>query len=83
MAPLINDGDIVAVDCAQTDPEQLSGKLVVTWQRETGLVLSRFLFVNGTHLLGGQNDEFKEVAPGRKRDWSIIGRALWWISGAP
>jgi transcriptional regulator with XRE-family HTH domain len=51
MAPLINDDDIVAVDRSATDPGELSGKIVVTWQRESGLTLSRFLLVNGTQVL--------------------------------
>jgi SOS-response transcriptional repressor LexA len=83
MGPLINDGDIVAVDCAQNDPEQLSGKIVVTWQRETGLILSRFLLVNGTQLLGSESGEYEPVSLGKNRNWRIIGRVLWWVRRAP
>jgi SOS-response transcriptional repressor LexA len=83
MSPLINDGDIVAVDCAQTDPKQLSGKIVVTWQHENGLVLSRFLLVNGTQLLESENREYEAVPLGKNRNWRIIGRVLWWIRQAP
>jgi SOS-response transcriptional repressor LexA/DNA-binding XRE family transcriptional regulator len=83
MEPLINDGDIVAVDCAQTDPAQLSGKIVVTWQQETGLVLSRFLFVNGAQLLEGENRVYEPVPLGKSRNWRIIGRVLWWVRRAP
>jgi SOS-response transcriptional repressor LexA len=83
MSPLINDGDIVAVDCAQTNPEQLSGKIVVTWQQQRGLVLSRFLLVNGTQLLESENREFEPVPLGKNRNWRIIGRVLWWVHRAP
>ena len=37
MSPLINDGDIVAVDGSQTNPEELNRKIVVAWHRESGL----------------------------------------------
>jgi SOS-response transcriptional repressor LexA len=83
MSPLINDGDIVAVDCAQTNPEQLSGKIVVTWQQPRGLVLSRFLLVNGTQLLESENREYEPVPLGKNRNWRIIGRVLWWVHQAP
>jgi SOS-response transcriptional repressor LexA len=83
MSPLISDGDIVAVDCSQTDPKELTGKIVVSWQQEHGLVLSRFLFVNGTQLLESENREYAPVALGRNRNWRIIGRVLWWIRKAP
>jgi SOS-response transcriptional repressor LexA/DNA-binding XRE family transcriptional regulator len=83
MSPMINDGDIVAVDCAQTDPKQLTGKIIVTWQEEQGLVLSRFLLVNGTQLLESENRQYEPVPLGKNRNWRIIGRVLWWIRKAP
>ncbi len=83
MSPLIDEDDIVAVDRAETDPTQLSGKIVVTWQRDTGLTLSRFLMVNGVQLLESENREYKPVKLGKNRNWRIIGRVLWWIRKAP
>jgi SOS-response transcriptional repressor LexA/DNA-binding XRE family transcriptional regulator len=83
MSPMINDGDIVAVDCAQTDPKTLTGKIVVTWQQDNGLVLSRFLLVNGTSLLESENREYEAVPLGKNRNWRSIGRVLWWIRKAP
>jgi SOS-response transcriptional repressor LexA len=83
MSPLISENDIVAVDCAQTDPKQLSGKIIVTWQEDQGLVLSRFLLVNGTQLLESENREYEPVKLGKNRNWRIIGRVLWWIRKAP
>jgi phage repressor protein C with HTH and peptisase S24 domain len=82
MAPLINDGDIVAVDCAQTDPKQLSGKIVVTWQPQRGLMLSRFLLVNGTQMLESENRSYQPVPRLKNRNWRIVGRVLWWIRKA-
>jgi phage repressor protein C with HTH and peptisase S24 domain len=82
MDPLINDGDIVAVDCAQTDPKQLSGKIVVTWQPQRGLMLSRFLLVNGTQMLESENRSYQPVPRLKNRNWRIVGRVLWWIRKA-
>jgi phage repressor protein C with HTH and peptisase S24 domain len=79
MAPLIHEGDIVAVDSAQTDPKKLSGKIALAWQQERGLMLSRFLLVNGTQLLESENLEYKPVAGKKNRNWRIVGRVLWWI----
>jgi phage repressor protein C with HTH and peptisase S24 domain len=83
MAPLINDGDIVAVDRSDTNPVDLSGKIVVTWQRENGLTLSRFLLVNGVQLLESENRDYEAVKLGKNRGWRIIGKVLWWIRHAP
>ncbi len=82
MAPLINEGDIVAVDCAQTDPKQLSGKIVVTWQEKSGLLLSRFLLVDGTPMLESENLSYQPVPLKKNRNWRIVGRVLWWIRKA-
>jgi len=73
----------VAVDCAQTDPKQLTGKIIVTWQQDNGLVLSHFLLVNGTSLLESENRDYEAVRLGKNRNWRIIGRVLWWIRKAP
>jgi SOS-response transcriptional repressor LexA len=83
MSPLINDDDIVAVDRSEVDPGDLSGKIVVSWQRENGLTLSRFLLVNGVQLLESENSEYEPVKLGKNRSWRIIGKVLWWIRKAP
>jgi phage repressor protein C with HTH and peptisase S24 domain len=83
MSPLINEDDIVAVDHSVTDPSELSGKIVVTWQRENGLTLSRFLLVNGVQLLESENRDYEAVKLGKNRSWRIIGKVLWWIRKAP
>ena len=83
MSPLINDDDIVVVDCAETDPALLSGKIVVTWQRDNGLTLSRFLLVNGVQLLESEDRKFGAIKLGKNRNWRIIGKVLWSIRKAP
>jgi SOS-response transcriptional repressor LexA len=83
MSPLINDDDIVAVDRSATNPSELSGKIVVTWQRESGLTLSRFLLVNGVQLLESENRDYEAVKLGKNRNWRIMGKVLWWVRQAP
>jgi hypothetical protein len=83
MSPLINEDDIVAVDRAVTNPAELSGKIVVTWQRDNGLTLSRFLLVNGVQLLESENRDYEAVKLGKNRSWRIVGKVLWWIRKAP
>ena len=83
MSPLINDGDIIAVDCSQLDPNELSGKIVVAWHRENGLSLSRFLLANGVQLLESENRDYQPVILSKDRNWRLVGKVLWWIQQAP
>jgi Peptidase S24-like len=83
MSPLIDDGDIVALDCAQSDPGELNGKIVVAWHPEHGLSLSRFLRIDGLQLLESQNREYEPIVFGKDRNWRLVGKVLWWIRSAP
>jgi phage repressor protein C with HTH and peptisase S24 domain/DNA-binding XRE family transcriptional regulator len=83
MSPLINDGDIVAVDGSQTNPEELSRKIVVAWHREKGLSLARFISADGVHLLESENRDYGPITVEKDRKWQIIGKVLWWIRRAP
>jgi SOS-response transcriptional repressor LexA len=83
MSPLINDGDIVAVDASQTDPKALNGKIIVAWHRENGLALARFVLAEGVHLLESENREYSPVTMDKSRKWQIVGRVLWWIRKGP
>ena len=83
MSPVINNGDIVAVDSSQSDPAQLSGKIVVAWHRQHGLALSRFLQIKGMQLLDSENHAYEPVSMGKDRSWRIVGKVLWWVSKAP
>jgi transcriptional regulator with XRE-family HTH domain len=42
MAPLIQDGFVVAVDSSDTDVSKLHGKVVIAWHKDKGLTISRF-----------------------------------------
>jgi phage repressor protein C with HTH and peptisase S24 domain len=83
MSPLIADGDIVAVDYSQTNPTDLSGKIVVAWHREHGLSLHRFLLVQGVQMLDSENRDFPPIVLEKDCNWRIIGKVLWWIHKAP
>jgi peptidase S24-like protein/helix-turn-helix protein len=83
MTPLIEDGDIVALDSSQTDPGELNRKIVVAWHPEHGLSLSRFLRIEGLQLLESENREYEPIVFGRDRNWRLVGKVLWWIRLAP
>jgi hypothetical protein len=83
MSTSINDGDIVAVDSSQTDPSNLSGKIVVAWHGDHGLSLARSRRIDGMQLLESENRDYEPVTFGKDRNWRIIGRVLWWIRQAP
>jgi DNA-binding XRE family transcriptional regulator len=83
MSPLINDGDVVAVDASQTNPEELNRKIVVAWHRQNGLSLARFISADGVHLLESENREYGPVTVDRDRNWQIVGKVLWWIRKGP
>jgi len=83
MSPLINDGDVVAVDASQTNPKELNHKIVVAWHRENGLALARFVFAEGVQLLESENREYSPVTVDKDRKWQIVGKVLWWIRKAP
>jgi len=83
MSPLINDGDIVAVDASQTNPKELSQKIVVAWHRQEGLALARFLSADGVHLLESENRDYGPITVEKDKNWQIFGKVLWWIRKGP
>lgn len=83
MSPLINNGDIVAVDGSQTNPKELNGKIVVAWHREGGLSLARFISADGVQLLESENRDYSPVTVEKDRKWQIVGKVLWWIRKGP
>jgi phage repressor protein C with HTH and peptisase S24 domain len=83
MSPLINDGDVVAVDGSQTDPKKLNGKIVVGWHRVNGLSLARLIVADGVQLLESENREYMPIPVEKDRQWQIIGRVLWWVRQGP
>jgi SOS-response transcriptional repressor LexA len=83
MSPVIYDGDIVAVDCSVTEISKLNGKIVVAWNRKSGLTLSRFLLLKGLQLLESESRDHEPIPLGKDRNWRIVGKVLWSIRRMP
>ena len=83
MAPLIQDGFVVAVDSSDTDVSKLHGKVVIAWHRDKGLTISRFRRYDHTDVLQPENNEYEAVTLSAGHSWKIVARVLWWIGKAP
>jgi SOS-response transcriptional repressor LexA len=83
MAPLIQDGYILAVDSSQNDQLQLNGKLVIAWHKDRGLAVSRFRRFDHTQVLEPENHGYESITLGAKQRWTILAKVLWWIAKAP
>jgi SOS-response transcriptional repressor LexA len=83
MSPGVNDGDLIAVDAALSDPDKLNGKLIVIAHREQGLLLGRFRALNGTQMLVSENREYEPLLLGTGRNWRIVGKVLWLFRQTP
>jgi SOS-response transcriptional repressor LexA len=84
MTPLIHDGHIVAVDSSQTAISKLDGKVVIAWNEQKGLTISRFRHYGDVSVLEPENREYKPVIFDPTKDgWRIAAKVLWWIGRAP
>jgi len=84
MAPTICDSYIVAVDSSQTNRANLDGKIVIAWEKDKGLTVSRFKRYGQTETLQPENPQYESVTLGHKNEkWKIVGRVLWWVGKAP
>ena len=83
MEPLIRDGDIAAVDSAQTDRTQLDGKIVIVTNEKKGLCASRLRRYPKFDVLESENRDYQSEILGKRSGWRIVARVLWWISVAP
>jgi SOS-response transcriptional repressor LexA len=82
MSPLILDGYIIAVDTSDTAHDGLIGKIVVAWNREKGLLVSRLIRFDETDVLVSDHREYVSVSLATESRWRIIGRVLWWTGRA-
>jgi phage repressor protein C with HTH and peptisase S24 domain len=82
MEPLIRNGDILAIDSFQTDRRELHGNIVVAVHEEKGMCVSRLRRYDGFEVLEAEDREFEPVVLNKNSGWRIIGKVLWWISGA-
>jgi SOS-response transcriptional repressor LexA len=83
MAPLIQDGFVVAVDSSDTDVNKLHGKVVIAWHKDRGLTISRFRRYDHTDVLQSENTAYEAVTLNARSSWKIVARVLWWIGKAP
>jgi len=60
MSPLISDG-ILVVDFAQNNIGELDGKVVIAWQKNRGLTVSRLKRYDHTIVLGSENAIYESV----------------------
>jgi SOS-response transcriptional repressor LexA/DNA-binding XRE family transcriptional regulator len=82
MAPLINDGYILAVDSSQHDHAKLEGDIVIAWNKNKGLTVSRLKRYGQTEVLQPENNDYEPVVLGGKDKWVILAKVLWWIGKA-
>ncbi len=83
MAPMIQDGYVVAVDSSQIDMNGLDGKIVIAWHKDLGLTISRLRLYDQTAVLVPENSEYAAVTITAKQPWKIVATVLWWIGKAP
>lgn len=79
MAPSIQDDNIIAVDASQGERTKLYGKIVIAWNKDEGLIVSRLQRFDGTELLMPDSREYERVSLRGDRGWRILGKVLWWI----
>lgn len=82
MAPLIHDGYILAVDSSQHDRGKLNGAIVIAWNKNKGLMVSRLERYGQTEVLQPENREYEPIVLDGKEKWMILARVLWWIGKA-
>src|SRR5438067_1747169 len=78
MAPIVGQGFIVAIDISITDPEQLQNALVAVFNRSNELLVRCLARYGETDVLIGE-DRQREPIRYNNRDWTIVGKILWWI----
>jgi SOS-response transcriptional repressor LexA len=83
MNPIIYDGFILIVDSSQTNRAQLDGKIVIAWNKDRGLTVSRFRRFHQTEVLQPENRDYESITLDRANKWKIIARVLWWVGKAP
>ena len=83
MRPLIYDGYILVVDSLQTDLSELNDKIVIAWNKEMGLMVSRLHHYDHTEVLQPENKDYESIVLNNKNKWTILAKVLWWVGTAP
>jgi len=79
MSPLILDGYIIAVDTIEIHHDKLVGQIVVAWNVDKGLIVSRLIRFDHTDALVSDQREHESISLAAESKWRIIGKVLWWI----
>jgi transcriptional regulator with XRE-family HTH domain len=82
MSPLILDSYIIAVDTSDVSHDPLVGKIVLAWNNERGLLVSRLIRFDHTDALVSDHREYESVSLAPEAAWRIIGVVLWWTGKA-
>jgi phage repressor protein C with HTH and peptisase S24 domain len=82
MSPLILDGYVIAVDTSDVSHDELMGPIVVAWNIERGLIVSRLIRFDQTEALVSDHREYESVSLATESRWRIISRVLWWLGRA-
>jgi SOS-response transcriptional repressor LexA len=83
MRPLIYDGYILAMDSSQTDHSELNGKVVIAWNKDKGLMVSRLQHYDHTKVLQPENKDYESIVLNNRNNWRILAKVLWWVGNAP
>ena len=82
MAPLIHDGYILAVDSSQNDRAKLDGQIVIAWNKDKGLTVTRLKRYGQTEVLQPENTEYESIVLNGGEKWIVLAKVLWWIGKA-
>lgn len=77
MAPLIQHDYIIAVDASQVERLKLYGKIVIAWNKDEGLIVSRLQPFDGAELLMPDSRDYTPVSLSGHHSWPILGKVLW------
>ena len=82
MSPLILNGYIIAVDTLDVQHDKLVGHIVVAWNADRGLIVSRLIRFDHTDALVSDRREYESISVAPESKWRIIGKVLWWTGRA-
>jgi transcriptional regulator with XRE-family HTH domain len=78
MSPLILDGYIISVDISQVTHNDLLGQIVVAWNADKGLLVSRLMRFDHTDALVSDQRGHESISLAAETKWRLVGKVLWW-----
>ena len=82
MSPLILDGYIISVDISQVSHDDLLEQIVIAWNAEKGLLVSRLMRFDHTDALVSDQRGHESISLAAESQWRIMGKVLWWTGRA-